>query len=400
MDDLNAVNFSRLSDTLLTLLTDPMSNLRAALLFYGILGLAVVLLLTVVIAILMSFPDDDTHETGSEEPSRTHSSSADEVVVDEAPTEQYRFRSAAITLGVLSAVITVAWVLAGFTTSADAVCGACHVTTIHTAAADNQDPHDSTGCVSCHEPSGVLSRYFAEVPSRILHFTEGASGVTARAEYGQVTTSACEQCHTRSIAGVTVNQDTGIRMSHAEPLAASAKCLDCHVPFQGVVSQKTVGMSACLRCHDAVIASSDCSTCHDKRKAAAARAKTTAFAKQQVTEVKCGGCHIQVQECDPCHGVRMPHSLAFKASGHAYSGAADFWFNNGRTCARCHTATRRPCQKCHSATLGRGHQKQWATDHQKAESSACACHNQMAATQDRNLCKLCHPDRAVDASQQ
>ena len=54
MDDLNAVNFSRLSDTLLTLLTDPMSNLRAALLFYGILGLAVVLLLTVVIAILMS----------------------------------------------------------------------------------------------------------------------------------------------------------------------------------------------------------------------------------------------------------------------------------------------------------------------------------------------------------
>ena len=400
VDDLRAIDFSRLSDTLMTLLTDPTSNLKAALLLYGLLGLAVVVLLTVVVAVLMSFPDDEVDETGSEKPSSAQSSPAEEVVFDEAPAQPYRFRSAAITLGVLTAVLTVAWALTGFTTSTDAVCGACHVTTVHDAATDGQDPHDSTACVSCHEPSGMLGRYFTEVPSRLLHFAEGASGVTARAEFGQVTTSACERCHTTDIARVTVNQDTGVRMSHVEPLVASAKCLDCHVPVKGFVTQKTTGMGACLRCHDAVTASSNCSTCHDKKTAAAARSRSTSFAKPQVAELKCGGCHIQVQECDPCHGIRMPHPLAFKANGHAYAGAADFWFNDGKTCARCHTPARRSCQKCHSATLGRGHQKQWATDHQKAVPSACACHNQMAASAGRNFCQVCHPDRAVDASRQ
>ena len=228
------------------------------------------MLLTIVIAILLSVPDDEEEEEVSEDlPAALAPLPPPELEVEPAPP--YRFRTAAITVGVLTALLVVVWLLTGFTTSTNAVCAACHLSTIHDGGTDRKDPHESTDCVSCHEPGGVLGRYVTEVPSRILHFVEGATGVTVRADYGRATTSACTDCHSEDIAGVTVNQETGVRMSHAEPLAASATCLDCHVPVKGLVTQKTTGMGTCLRCHDAVTAPSDCSTCHDKKTAAAAR---------------------------------------------------------------------------------------------------------------------------------
>ncbi len=399
VDDLQAINFSQLTDTLLTLLTDPTSNLKAALLLYSMIGLAVVLVLVVIIAALLGAPeeDEDEYEDGFEVPVAPQP--VQEAVAEAAPREPYRPRTAVFTLLAIIGVTLAVWLVAGFTTSADPVCGACHVDTVHDLARGSlPDPHESTDCVSCHEPGGPVGRYFTQVPSRLLHFVEGGTGLSVRATFGQVTPSACNECHAETIKRVTVDRETGVRMSHAEPIAASAKCLDCHVPASGVVSRKTAGMGPCLRCHDSVTASSECTTCHDKQTAAAATARTTKLAKRQVTEVKCGGCHNQEKECDTCHGLRMPHSLAFKADGHARAGAADFWYTGGKTCARCHTPARRPCQKCHSPVLGKGHQLSWAKDHQKGTPASCACHNQMAQTQGRDFCKVCHNATAVEES--
>lgn len=410
VDDLKAINFSQLSDRLLTLLTDPTSNLQAALILYGMIALLVLIVLIAGIVVLSGLPDDEDEEPDFDG-SVVAPGAAEGVVLGAgseglAPAERQEPSlpplSPFVTIAMIASLVVAVWVVTGFTTSTNAACGACHVSTVHSDAKKGADPHSGADCVSCHEPSGGFGRYVTDVPSRVLHVVEGATGQAVQADYGRITSSACSNCHTADIARVTVNQETGVRMSHKEPLAASARCVDCHEPKAGAVTLQTVGMGSCLRCHDAVTAPSECTTCHDKQAAAAARARTTKLAKSQVTDVQCGGCHDEKTECDSCHGARMPHTLAFKAGLHARAGAADFWFNGGQTCAGsdCHTATRRPCTKCHTPILGKGHPITQAKDHQTATVSACRCHNFMGLANPRNrdFCQLCHSEAALKES--
>lgn len=399
MGEFRSIDFAALADEMLALLVDPTSNLTAALLLYSMIGLALLVLLVIVIAFIISIPEDEDEDVEAGGAPTGRSATAKAKPSRSAPKRPLTWQGVMIGLGVTAAAVLGVWILAGFTTSTNDVCASCHATTVHDEVGGEDPAHASTECVSCHEPSGDVGRYFTQVPSRILHFAERSAEVQVRGEYGAVTTSACTQCHDADIAKVTTNPATGIKMSHAEPIEAAAKCLDCHAPVLGSVTQGTTGMRTCLRCHDAVIASSSCTTCHDKKAVAAARSKRVSFAKNQIEVVDCGGCHIQVRECDPCHGVRMPHSLAFKAGGHARRAAADFWFNDGKTCAGCHTPVRRPCQKCHTPLLGRGHQKEWATDHQTGVVDSCSCHITYAETKNRNFCELCHSDFAVKASE-
>jgi len=408
VDDLRAIDVSRLSDQLMTLLTDPTSDLQAALVLYGMIALLVLIVLVTGIVVLMGTPDEDdeldfAREAGAADESAyavpevgEHATASGEPAHSSPPL------SPLVIIGVIGAVAGAVWVLAGFTTSSNAGCAACHVVTVHSDATKGSDPHGGVDCVSCHEPGGGFGRYVTDVPSRMLHFFDGASGLSVHAGYGRVASSACSSCHATGIAGVTVNKDNGVRMSHQEPLAVSARCLDCHKPVLGAVTRQTVGMSSCLQCHDNVTAPSECSTCHDKQAAAAARARTTDFAKAQVVDIRCGGCHDEVAECDSCHGVRMPHSLAFKANQHARAGAADFWFNGGQSCAgsECHAPTRRPCTKCHTPLLGRGHPASHAQSHQGATASACACHDffGLANPKSRDFCELCHSVDAIKES--
>lgn len=383
---------------LLSLLMDPTSNLPAAFILYGIVVVVVLILLVVAIMGLMAKPDEEDGgaETIGREPGATRRPLERLPRVKRVRTP----RSVILTLSVVAVVFCAAWILAGYTTSMTSVCAGCHVETPHAAAEKARDPHAATACIACHEPGGAYGRYVSGVPGRLLHFVNGLAGASTPDEYGRVTQAACLTCHRAAISAETLNKDRGLKMSHTEPLAASAACLDCHIPRGGVVSTYNAGMNPCLRCHDSRSASSECSTCHDKNAANAARVRASSFASEQIKDVKCGGCHDEKKECDSCHGTRMPHSKAFMASAHARAGAVDFWYNGGKACARCHTATRRPCARCHGSLLGQGHLTNYASIHQDASSAACdRCHQRWAPSKTRDFCRdVCHSPAAIAGS--
>jgi hypothetical protein len=300
-------------------------------------------------------------------------------------------------------VLALVWGVAGYTTSDSAVCMGCHgATSEHAKALAGSNRHDKTACVACHEGGGVFGRYFGKVPARAAHFADSQTGTRLQDDYGRVTTSACESCHRKALVGVATNKTRGLKMSHKEPLAASATCLDCHELKGGVVGSYNAGMGPCMRCHDSKQASAKCTTCHDVNAASAARARTTTFTAEQIPDLKCGGCHNEKRDCDGCHGLRMPHSREFMGYAHSRSAAVDIWYNGGRGCAKCHTATRRPCTKCHSGIMGHAHGggSAMASTHKRATSVGCdTCHQQFAYMSTRDFCKdICHSPAAVAAS--
>ncbi|MBN2822657.1 MAG: hypothetical protein JXR33_05635 [Coriobacteriia bacterium] len=394
------VDLSGLWRQIPTLLNDPASNPPAAFLLYGII--AVILLLVVVVALMFLGSRTDEDEPASK---AAEVDEPDSRMMPVRPTAAKRIPLTAqgrvAVAGISVAVLLVVWTIAGASTSGAAVCDGCHVSTPHTTVQTGRpDPHEGEVCVSCHEPGGRLGRYFLDVPSRMLHFLDGAMQAGLNADYGRVAQSACISCHGPALEGVGLSEDRGIRMSHAEPLEASAPCLGCHTPEEGVVGSHNAGMAPCLRCHDSQIASAECAECHESSTTAAARARSAVVATRQIRELTCGGCHDEEKECDTCHGLRLPHSRAFVTSAHARAGAVDFWFNDGKACGRCHTAQRNPCQKCHTPFLGTGHPIALAQEHTVAKEAACdSCHQQWEFRRDRDFCEdVCHTAEAIEMS--
>jgi len=396
--DLSAL--TALPGQLVTLLVDPSSNLTAALILYGIIAAGLLIVVLLAIMWLISLPDEDADLEAAEGAAGPERPVAAPTKAKSAPVPEVKTpktaRSLVIGMVVFALVVVGVWVTAGFTTSTDAVCLSCHADSPHADAAKGQ-PHENTRCIACHESGGVVGRYVVDVPSRLLHFVEGWAPARSLATYGSVSQSACSQCHNADIAGTTTNSKTGIKMSHVEPMAASATCIDCHQMQDGVVASHNAGMNPCLRCHDSKTASAKCVTCHDKKAAAAARARTTSFQAVQVAEVKCGGCHNEKKECDSCHGTRLPHTKTFMAGAHARAGAVNFWYEGGKTCARCHTAVRRPCTKCHTDLMGKAHGPSLAPGHSDGDSATCnACHQRFAPVESRDFCRdVCHSAAAI-----
>lgn len=390
-----------LADQLGNLLTDPTSNLTAALLLYGIIGVAVIIvLLLVIMALAAANEEPEDEEEGPIPPPGRRPARQAEKIVRPAPrvplTPRQRLLRAGIVLGVACAV----WALTGWGTAADSVCRSCHTVTSHVSAADPKDPHAKVACVSCHESGDALGPTVTDLPSRLLHFTDAWTRSSSQSGYGRVTSSSCTVCHGGQMVAVTTDKVRGVRMSHKEVVAAGAACIDCHAERGGAaLSSRNSGMSPCVPCHDSKTASADCATCHDKKASAAARVRAVEPAVQ-VPDVRCDGCHDTKKECDWCHGTPMPHSTAFMAVAHARAGAVDLYDNGGKTCGKCHTATRRPCQRCHTPILGRGHARNNLETHAKSSESRCnACHQQWEYKRGRDFCKdLCHTPAAVASS--
>lgn len=299
-------------------------------------------------------------------------------------------------------LLVVAWVTAGFTTSSTESCTSCHgAETAHAKAAKRADPHREVECVGCHEPGGVLGRYATGVPLRLLHFAMSQEESGSALGYGQVTARSCASCHAESLVGTRTNAKRGLRVSHEEPMAASATCIDCHTLRDGVVSVHSAGMKPCLRCHDGDPASAACVTCHASDVAAATRARSTSFQRAHVSEIACGGCHNEKRDCDPCHGLRMPHTAEFKSGAHARAATVGFWYNSGKGCRTCHTESRRPC-RCHTPQLGGAHgaSSSLPVSHRTSSAAACnRCHLQYASLATRDFCKdVCHSPAAIAAS--
>jgi len=188
-----------------------------------------------------------------------------------------------------------------------------------------------------------------------------------------------------------------IRVSHAEPLEAGMNCVDCHgaVGHLGEAGRVAVSMDRCLGCHDGESASADCAVCHTTDIAATGRdalvrddGRITGSGKYQYPTVvasgaDCSGCHDVETQCDPCHGLRLPHPEAFVKGYHAKDAA----FEKKESCYRCHDT--RDCQSCHRP-FSTGHAPNWKTDHARSPWDAgCGCHGR-GVNEETPLCVFCH----------
>ena len=391
--------FDSLSVDILTLtriLITPASNMRVAFLLYATIGVFLLLVLVIGVMLVIGAPEDAPTESASPQ---TRKNAVEKTRARRATGPKTR---AVVGLGFATILLGV-WVAAGFTTSDSGLCKSCHWPAArHVASAKGNDPHAKTDCVSCHESGGIAGRYVTGVPLRALHLALTWTGAGNELEYGHVTSRACGRCHEKALRGTVTNAARGLSVSHAEPLAASASCLDCHTMRNGIVSVHNAGMKQCLRCHDDRRASAKCATCHARRVASAVRIRTTSFRKAQIQEVSCGGCHDEKRDCDPCHGARMPHSGEFMKGVHARAAAADIWFNGGKGCGKCHTGSRNPCTRCHTNLMGKAHGKNsgMSSSHKRGSSAHCnSCHMNYAYPVTRDFCKdLCHSKAAIAAS--
>lgn len=375
------------------LLREPTANPTASVI---LLAAFVLLLLIAIVAWLLLLQQPVRRTAGQVSAGGQKGRPKEPVEVEPEPLGVTLLRWVAVPILVLSAAV----VLAGFTTGSRASCLSCHEKNPH-AEAGALDPHADVTCVSCHEVGGPLSRSTVLLPARINHFFADTDAKLPQPYGRPISSATCRGCHLDALSGITTNSARGIRNKHKEPLEAGAQCVDCHALASGVVSNQTVGMESCLRCHDGDQAAAECDTCHSEDPARAIRSvpeTAGALAARQVENPQCSSCHDQQAEgCDKCHGIRLPHTEEFMAYAHARPGVEDLWDNGGRGCGKCHYEQRRPCTKCHERFISHG--QSWSESHGIGISyrAPCACHQQKAYMRGRQFCALCHPTRPAGA---
>lgn len=412
LDSLLSADFSKFLPFVVDTLKDPSTNQRAFVLILALLGLSTLLLVAVVIGVYLSLGSEDKeYDEDSPTPVPVAEDQFDDTFFEGKPAEvpdletkeEPRQPSVLQSFSWLLwiAAFALVWLSGGVVSRQDTMCLTCHKKAlVHSARymVKSQDPHRNVNCVSCHETPNIIASVTTAVPARAVHFLAVAGkDASVTAGYGvPVSNQACESCHRSSLgAGVILDANRGVRMSHKEPAAAKALCTDCHSlrPDGGEVSRFIGGMGTCLRCHDGKTAKADCTECHTKDfgYSVASRGKPEARSHDDI--VKCGGCHNEKVQCDSCHGMRMPHTTAFKNGGHAREAVLDIWYNGGRKCKACHTETRRPCTKCHKGTFPAHGSPSWANGHAYANpnSNGCDnCHGYSAHMVGRNFCSDCH----------
>lgn len=270
------IDLVKLLASIKQIVNNPLSNPQATLLLVG--AVIITLLLAVLITVyFVGFRRRDeyvivTTLEGGEPvglPEVSSSPPASDVAGEES-TARTMSERAIIVAGVIVAVLVV-WLLVGAATSPRALCLSCHGdSTPHSSAesARTDNPHASLACASCHEAGGLIGSLTTHVPGRIAHAVTGLlDGESKRGYRGPVSSSACLACHAEILDGVFVNEEQGWRVSHAQPVEAGALCVDCHIlPTPGgALTDTTVGMSACMRCHNGVDERAECSLCHDDR---------------------------------------------------------------------------------------------------------------------------------------
>ena len=410
MSQLLTIDWGAVFRRLAAVVSDPASNPIVAGFLIGLVSLVVVILLVIALMYVVgrSDLDEESPEADEEEhenmypilpeqSSENGQADGDEVRSDEgavAPATRRRPRMTLVGVAIVAAVGLGVWVATGVLTSQSTLCIACHAGSVHSKA-PRTDPHTAVTCVACHEPGGALGSVTYMVAPRGVHFVSGILSTKVTDGYSvTVSSGACLRCHASVIGGTVTIPAQGVRMSHKEPLAAGAQCVDCHSLTGGIVSNRTVGMTPCLRCHDGHTASSACSTCHTTDIGVAVRpsADTTLGPHVLIETPNCYSCH-EPKACDDCHGIRMPHTKDFILHGHARAAATDFWHGSGKTCSKCHTATRNPCSKCHQGSMpSHGAGLGWALGHQYGSPTNCSigCHGYQTGGGTRQMCEFCH----------
>jgi multisubunit Na+/H+ antiporter MnhC subunit len=300
-----------------------------------------------------------------------------------------RSKRRVVSWGLVVALVVLALVVGYAATGTDAYCmDMCHSPS---EAVDTAAEIDHASCTSCHEAPGVTA-IVANASSRTRMAVAYATG-TRPGGGALIPSNSCLHCHER-ILDETVETARGIRMSHAEPVEDGMTCTACHA-LTGHSERKTFSMSTCLPCHDGTTASADCEICHSGDPydipAEGSEESTQTLGSENVVypvtfidEKTCGGCHQQEVSCDPCHGLRMPHTEEFMASGHAPSAA----WERKEMCFRCHEEVGDCVGACHLDFDA--HAPGWKQEHRNAPwDSGCACH-QNNSGREFPMCDLCH----------
>lgn len=369
----------------LDIISNPTSNLTAAVFLMA--AVVLVVLIAILVAIIVIMPAGRRHRAavepltgddegpGVDELDELGAERMDGSVPAPEPTRSRRSRWLDGRGGtwVIVAVATAALASAYIGTAQDSYCMTCHAEARPEAY---ESSHADTACVRCHEdavavPSNTLRRAL-DVGA---HYGVGTSAYSTR-----VPSSRCYSCHRDIDDSVTRNDDTGVMMSHAEPLEAGYACADCHRAGEHPGMGETVGMSVCLACHNAEQASAQCVTCHAKdASAASGLAADRIYGTATITRRDCEGCH-SMESCDACHGIRMPHPEEFLQTHPRYSG-----FDLKEQCfEQCHTQA--DCGKCHGAWSN--HPPSFKEEHKTyPKDAACnTCHGKHEGP----MCDLCH----------
>ncbi len=356
----------------LDIIANPTSNLTAAVF---LMAAAVLLVLIIVlVAIIVMLPGARQRRIWEQEPVRESAPEPVEQAGSAAlRTSGRRARGARGAAWIVVAGIVVALASAYVGTAQTSYCLSCHA---DVRPDTYSGAHGDAACVRCHEDAWALpSNALRRVLDIAAHYGLGSSAYSAN-----VPSRRCVACHKGIDSNVTRNNETGVMMSHAEPLEAGYACADCHRSDKHADMAAPVGMSVCLACHDAETASAECSTCHAKdTSAASGLAADRIYGTATITRTDCEGCH-SMESCDACHGIRMPHSGEFLRTHPRYSG-----FDLKEQCfERCHTQG--DCGKCHG--LWSNHPPSFKEEHKRlSPDSACnTCHSQHEGP----MCDLCH----------
>ncbi len=292
-------------------------------------------------------------------------------------------------------LIVAAFASAYVITGTDRACRACHGDSPAVRALDAGDHLGRASCADCHE-QGTGADLVASVVSRTEMALDRSGLTTGTVDARPVSSRACSRCHDVA-SGVLESQRVNIRVSHAEPLEAGMACADCHgsVGHLGEAGRTPISMDLCLGCHDGLSAPAECSVCHTTDIASVGRdsllresGKIAGSGRYQyppviVANTDCYGCHQPETQCDPCHGIRLPHPDRFVQGYHAKDAA----FEKKQACYRCHET--RDCQACH-APFTTGHATNWKSDHARSPWDAgCGCHGR-DTNEDIPICVFCH----------
>ncbi|MDY0340321.1 MAG: cytochrome c3 family protein [Coriobacteriia bacterium] len=365
-----------LASAALKIVADPTSNLTAAVFLMA--AVVLVVLIIILMAIIVMLPRGRHQQRQPESDDELEDIlEVHEGVSAPAPAPARPRRGRAFAGGGSAWVIAIGLMAvfgsAYVGTAQDSFCMTCHAE-VRTEVEGGT--HAATACVRCHEDSLALpSNTARRVFDVAAHYGLGTSAYSTH-----VPSSRCYSCHKDITDAVTHNEETGVMMSHAEPLDAGYACADCHRSKMHADMTAPAGMSVCLACHDAETASAECSTCHAKDTSAASElAAERIYGIATITRRDCEGCH-SMESCDACHGIRMPHPEEFLQTHPRYSG-----FDLKEQCfEQCHTQA--DCGKCHAPW--NGHESDFKETHKRyAKDSSCnTCHNQHEGP----MCDLCH----------
>lgn len=401
--------------TLREVVADPASNLTLAVLMLGFVSLALLIIVVSLLLFIDTSDDDDDADLNDEDHPDTpvgpgtveveRVADTDSTGVHETTAESRdsrtpasrRVKRVAGAAG-LAAILLLAFAALTSTyviTSQNDYCVRCHSPAAHDSgtAKGSSGPesgltelHAGVKCVACHE--GPITDVVGTTVDRVRHVAAYVAGRRG-GQFAAVASDRCLACHEPIMSGVSVDQRRGLRTSHREPVEAGMQCRTCHPNAGHLPKAKGAGMSACVRCHDGKIASADCATCHTKDTASAASEDRVFAPSRLVGKGDCSGCHQQ-KSCDSCHGLRMPHDIAFREGGHARVAG----FEKKRSCFRCHAENE--CGKCHTINVGGtwGHGESWKSIHMKVTpgtTAGCGCHGRNSYVQQgKDYCLACH----------